>query len=81
MSTREIAYSIIDRLSERQLRGFIAMFGESDHDEEDNDNFEEERRKSMAAFERLNEMIKEVPDLDYEKELAEYRDERYGQGL
>ena len=81
MSTREIAYSIIDRLSEKQLRGFIAMFGESDHDDEDKVRFEAERRKSMAAFEELQKMIKEVPDLDYDKALAEYRDERYGQGL
>ena len=81
MSTREIAYSIIDRLSEKQLRGFIAMFGENDPKENDDDNFEEERRKSMAAFEELQKMIKEVPDLDYDKALAEYRDERYGQGL
>ena len=79
MSTREIAYSIIDRLSEKQLRGFIAMFGENDPDEED--DIEEKRRKGMEAYRELQKMIKAVPGLDEKKELAKYRDEKYGQGL
>lgn len=29
MSTREIAYSILDRLSDEQIEGFILMFGNS----------------------------------------------------
>lgn len=31
-----------------------------------------------AAFERLEKMRKRADHLDYEKELAEYREERYG---
>ena len=27
MSTRELAYSVIDRLSEEQLKGFLMLFG------------------------------------------------------
>lgn len=31
-----------------------------------------------AAFARLERMIKAVPNLDYDKALADYREERYG---
>ena len=41
------------------------------------DNVTELNRKQMA-FERLNKMIRQIPDLDDQKELAEYRDEKYG---
>ena len=34
--------------------------------------------QSEDAFLQLEKMRKKVPDLDYEKELAEYREERYG---
>ena len=30
------------------------------------------------AFERLEKMRKKAPDLDYEAELAAYREEKYG---
>ena len=33
----------------------------------------------LEAFQKLDSMIEEVPDLDYDKELAEYREEKYGQ--
>lgn len=71
MSTREIAYSIIDSLSEKQIEGFIAMFGEYLPDNSKND-------RKMAAFRSLESLIEEKPDIDYDKELAEYREERYG---
>ena len=34
--------------------------------------------EKKQAFERLEKMIRPIPDLDEEKELAEYREERYG---
>jgi len=34
--------------------------------------------QSEDAFLQLEKMRKKVPDLDYEKELAEYREARYG---
>ena len=34
--------------------------------------------QSEDAFLQLEKMRKKVPDLDYENELAEYREERYG---
>lgn len=68
MSTREIAAGILDRLSEEQLKGFIALFGGAEQDPSDRE----------AAFERLEKMRKRIPDLDEKKELSEYRQERYG---
>ncbi|MBD5130746.1 MAG: hypothetical protein HDT43_12620 [Ruminococcaceae bacterium] len=69
MSTREIAYSIIDSLSEKQIEGFIAMFSEYLPSGLKND-------RKLAAFRSLEGMIEEIPDIDYDKELAEYREER-----
>ncbi len=71
MSTREIAYSIIDSLSEKQIEGFIAMFSEYLPENPVND-------RKIAAFRSLESMIEETSEIDYDKELEEYREERYG---
>ncbi len=72
MSTKEIAYKIIEQLSEEQLKGFIALF-QGVYPTKDDD-----MAKRRAAFERLEKMCKYIPDLDEKKELAEYREEKYG---
>jgi len=72
MSTKELAYSIFDKLTEDQLKGFIALFGGM-FPTDDND-----QARRDAAFERLESMRKHIPDLDEKKELAEYREEKYG---
>ena len=74
MSTKEIAYSILEQLSEEQLKGFIALFSGVYPNKDDNDDMAERR----AAFERLEKMCRPIPDLDEKKELAEYREEKYG---
>ena len=33
---------------------------------------------AAAAFDRINRMLRPVPDFDYERELEEYREEKYG---
>lgn len=71
MSTREIAYGIFNQLNESQLEGFIKMFGKFYPNTSSN--------KKLEAFQKLDSMIEEVPKLDYDKELAEYREEKYGQ--
>lgn len=73
MNTREVAYSIIDRLSEEELEKFIAQFRTSSRTEADDDL--KERR---GSFERLQKLCRYIPDLDENKELAEYREEKYG---
>lgn len=76
MSTRDIAYSIFNRLSEKQLEGFIALFSDASSIKPGNDFSESDIKKGMAAFNRLQGMIKEIPDLDYDKEISEYWEEK-----
>lgn len=71
MSTREIAYSIFEQLTEEELEGFVALFRNL-HPPKKNDNTER-----MAAFERMKTMCREIPNLNDEKELAEYREKKY----
>ncbi len=72
MSTKEIAYSIFEQLTENELQGFIALFSRA-YPPKSNDL--ESRR---AAFERLEKLCRYIPELDEKKELAEYREEKYG---
>ena len=72
MSTRDIAYSIFNRLSEEQLKGFIAMFRELYPVIDENQN------KREAAFQKLQTLRRSVSDFDEDKELEEYRKEKYG---
>mgnify|MGYP000000128813 FL=1 len=71
MSTRDIAAQILNRLTEEQLKGFIALFHDILPTKEDNSAKREE------AFDRLDKMRRNIPDLDEKKELEEYRRERY----
>ena len=72
MSTREMAYSIFVRLSEEQLKGFIAMFREQ------YPIADEDQQRRDIAFEKLQALRRDVPEFDEDKELEEYRNERYG---
>lgn len=74
MSTREIAYSIFEQLSEEQLKGFIALF--SGIYQVKNDNDDQARRDE--AFNITQSLRLNIPDFDEEKELAEYFEEKYG---
>lgn len=76
MSTREIAVNIFNSLTEKQLEGFVAMFGELYSISDLQENFNADDR--MQAFEELDGMIKDIPEFDYDKELADYREEKYG---
>lgn len=71
MSTRDRAIRIINKLNERQLEGFINMFIDFvDEDDEEDEKY--------AAYLAVKKMVKKNPDIDYDKELAEYREEKYG---
>ena len=72
MSAKEIAYEIINRLSEKQLQGFIALF--SDMYPVDDDDAQKRER----AFENLQKLRRNIPDIDEKKELDEYRTMRFG---
>lgn len=76
MSTREIAYNIFQQLTEEQLKGFIAMFKDYFVQTQNNENSEINERREI--LESIQELFKPMPDLDYEKELELYREEKYG---
>lgn len=76
MSTKEIAYTIFEKLSEEQLKGFIAMFKEYYPAVDE----QKDQQLQSDAFIRLNSMIRPGTHsiTDDKKELEEYRREKYG---
>ena len=74
MSTRDIAYSIFEQLTEEELEGFVALFRRVHPPKAD--DIDQARRDE--AFNVLESLVKNVPDLDEKKELAEYREDKYG---
>ena len=72
MSAKEIAYEIINRLSEKQLQGFIALFRDMYPVDDD------DAQKREIAFENLQKLRRNIPDIDEKKELDEYRTMRFG---
>lgn len=73
MSTREVALSIFDQLNESELKAFIELFRKVYPPKSDDDLTEKQK-----AFKELDSLIRPIKDLDDEKELAEYREEKYG---
>ena len=74
MSTKEMAYSILEQLSEEQLKGFIALFSGVYPNKDDNDA----QARRDEAFRNLEALRISVSDFDEKKELDEYRKERFG---
>ncbi|MBR1862639.1 MAG: hypothetical protein IJ806_00945 [Ruminococcus sp.] len=70
MSTKEMLYSLIDQMSEAQMKAWLMILGAKSE--------EVSKNNGIAAFNRLKEMIRPVPELDYDKELEEWREEKFG---
>lgn len=70
MSAKEMAYKIIDRLSDNQLKGFIAMFS-------DFYSVSNEKDEKVSAFEELEKLHRPISDINEDKELSEWRTEKY----
>ena len=66
-----MAYSIFQQLSEKQLMEFIEMFSEIYPVKN------KELTENQRALKELNGLIRHIPNLDDEKELAEYKEEKY----
>jgi len=66
-----MAYSIFQQLSEKQLMEFIEMFSEIYPVKN------KELTEKQRALKELNGLIRHIPNLDDEKELAEYKEEKY----
>lgn len=72
MSTREIAHSIINQLSEDQLVRFIIQYKEQI-------STNSEQQKRNEAFEELMKLRRTVAlDFCEQKEYEDYLDERFG---
>lgn len=74
MSTKEIAYSIFEQLTEKELEGFVALFRRI-HPPKPVDT---DQARRDEAFRKLESMRRNIPDFDEKKALAEYREEKYG---
>ena len=62
MTVKERAFDIFSKLNERQLEGFVAMFGAFFAESEENrDDGLEER---TLAFNEINLLRRSIPDLD-----------------
>lgn len=81
MSTKEMAYSIIDQLGEEELQCFITLFRRLYPPKENLENGKhehDEMAERRAAFERMKNACRYIPNLDEKQELAAYREEKYG---
>ena len=70
MSTREMAYNIIDKLSDKQLKGFIAMFG-------DFYSASHEKDEKASTFEELEKLHRPISNINEDKELSDWRTKKY----
>lgn len=74
MSTREIAFDIINNMTDEQVDGFVAMFGIRPQSK-----YEEEGDGSKDPLDDLLSLIKPCPDIgDYKEERHKYLEEKYG---
>ena len=70
MSTREMAYSIFQQLSDEQLQGFIAMFKDFYPSGRIQNPAQSTEAKSSSALERLQHMIRPgTHEIDDKKSL------------
>ena len=69
MSTREKLHMIIDRMNERQMQAWLQILESRE---------ESQTESKKASLKRLHEMIRPAPDLDYDKALNDWREERFG---
>ena len=77
MSTREMAYRIIDQLTEEELESFVTLFSKVHPPEIEEYN----QAARDEAFEIVQSIVKKVnvpPDFDPEKARDEYFREKYG---
>ena len=74
---RQNALSLLEILPEDQLAAVIG-FMERIKGKARSRSEEEDMRERRAAFERLERMVRPIPDLDEKKELAAWREEKFG---
>ena len=72
---RQEAIQLLERVPEEKLIALI-QFMQTESDEQL--AYRKARPKNRNALEELLKLCKPVPDLDYKKELAQYREEKFG---
>ena len=72
-SLRKNAHLLVERMSEETLTTIVQLMQLYDEQE-----YQEDMASRRAAFQRLESMIKPIPNLDEKKELASWREEKFG---
>ena len=75
---RQDAVTMVQNLPENQLHFVMKIMRELSRHIPMNDKVETQKISAKEqAFQVLESMRRKIPDLDYTKELAEYREEKY----
>ncbi len=77
---RQDAYSLLERVPDDKLFTVVQFMREMEASST-RERREQELQERRAAFKRLQELVDShppMPDLDEEKELAEWREEKFG---
>ena len=77
MSTREMAYSIIDQFTDEELEGFVSLFSKV-HPPEIEEYDQAARDEAFNIVESIRKKVNVPPDFDPEKARDEYFKEKYG---
>ena len=79
MSTREMAFTLIEHMTESDLQLFLSLFGRLYPKQDDESETDTENRSSIEAFNRLDKLIENIPPFEvYEEEaLDDYFREKY----
>lgn len=75
-SLRKNAHLLVERMPEETLTTIVQLMQLYDEQE-----YQEDMTAHSAAFRRLEQLIRPIPDLDEKKELEEYWDEKYEEYL
>lgn len=78
MSTREMALSLLEHLSDSDLQMFLSLFGRLYPQDASGDKVE--KTDSMVAFQELDSLIERIPAFSVDENAArdEYFKEKYG---
>lgn len=72
---RQEAIQLLETVPEEKLSWLIQLMQRENAEQL---AYKEHRQKNKNALEELLKLCKPVPNLDYEKELAQYREEKFG---
>ena len=64
MSTREMAFALIERMTESDLQLFLSLFGRLYPKQYDKLESNTENQRSMEAFNRLDKLIESIPPFE-----------------